>query len=122
MQLWRFAMGRYGWKHGLLAGRRDVQRRGGRDWGVTALEGRVLLTVTDVMTGATFATIQAAVAAAAAGTTLQVSPGTYPEQVTIGKSLTLEGTAPGAIIQAPSTLTTDTFNLRVLLEVNNAAT
>ena len=112
----------HGGRQGLLAGRRDVRRRGRRDWGVTELEGRVLLTVTDVMTGATFATIQAAVTAANPGTTLQVGPGTYVEQVTIDKSLTLQGTGPGAIIQAPSTLTTDSFNLRVLVEINNAAT
>ena len=38
-----------------------------------------------------FKTIGAAVAAASAGDTIQVAPGTYSEDVTIGKSLSLIG-------------------------------
>src|SRR5262245_59037264 len=55
-----------------------------------------------------FTTIQAAVNAAnpAGGDTIQVHPATYTEQVTINTSLTMLGTAPGAIIQAPAALTT----------------
>jgi hypothetical protein len=54
-----------------------------------------------------FATIQAAVDAVPAGSTIDVCPGTYPEQVTInGKSLTiigvLSGTNDAAILVPPS--------------------
>src|SRR5579872_23261 len=53
-----------------------------------------------------FATIQAAVNAAPAGATILVCPGTYPEQVTINKDLTLRGVRSGtldeAIIVAPA--------------------
>ena len=38
-----------------------------------------------------YTTIQAAVNAAAAGATVTVCPGTYPEQVTISKNLSLLG-------------------------------
>jgi hypothetical protein len=90
------------------------------------LEDRTLLTtfVVNPTPGVgNFTTIQAAVnAAATSGDTILVDPGTYMEQVTIGKSLTLQGSA-GAIIQAPTTMTPDpTFKLNSLVEVNNAAT
>src|SRR5262249_11489817 len=71
-----------------------------------------------------FPTIQAAVNAAnpAGGDTIQIHPATYAEQVTINKSLTMLGTAPGVTIKAPATLTPDpVFALRVLVEVDNAA-
>jgi hypothetical protein len=42
-----------------------------------------------------YTTIQAAVTAAAAGATVYVCSGTYPEQVTINKNLTVLGTANG---------------------------
>src|ERR1700726_196467 len=42
-----------------------------------------------------FATIQAAVDAVPAGSTILVCPGTYPEQVKIAKNLTLNGTSSG---------------------------
>ena len=41
--------------------------------------------------GIHFATIQAAVTGVAAGSTIQVCPGNYPEQVVINKNLTLQG-------------------------------
>lgn len=47
-----------------------------------------------------FATIQAAVTAAPAGSTINVCPGTYPEQVSINKRLTLQGVASGSLNQA----------------------
>jgi nitrous oxidase accessory protein NosD len=54
---------------------------------------------------ATFATIQAAVNASTAGGTVLVCPGTYPEQVTIDKALTLKGVESGtldaAVVVAP---------------------
>jgi hypothetical protein len=56
---------------------------------------------------ASFATISAAVSAASAGSTILVCPGTYPEQVTIPQSLTLEGVSASnqdlAVITVPST-------------------
>src|SRR6202030_893574 len=53
-----------------------------------------------------FSTIQSAVNAAHAGDTVNVCPGSYPEQVSINKSLTLQGIAVGnqdaAVIAAPA--------------------
>jgi parallel beta-helix repeat protein len=74
-----------------------------------ALEDRTLLATLVVgPPGGTFATIQAAVnAAALSGDTVLVNPGTYTEQVKITKSLTLQGNGAGVIIQAPTTLTPD---------------
>ena len=45
--------------------------------------------------------------AAASGDTLQVAAGTYTEEVTINKSVAVEGMGNTTIIQAPSTLTTN---------------
>ena len=57
-------------------------------------------------TGIQFGTINAAVAAAPAGATIDICPGTYPEQVTITKNLILKGISSGnagaAIIVPPS--------------------
>lgn len=54
----------------------------------------------------TFPTIQAGVNGAPAGSTVDVCPGTYPEQVFINKRLTVQGIAVGtanqAIVAAPS--------------------
>jgi len=53
-----------------------------------------------------FATIQAAVTASPSGTTIDVCPGTYAEQVKITKSLTLigveSGTSDAAVVVPPS--------------------
>ncbi len=54
-----------------------------------------------------FSTISAAVAGVPAGSTIQVCPGVYPEQVTIAQPLTLQGIASGGqdqiVITVPST-------------------
>jgi parallel beta-helix repeat protein len=78
-------------------------------WGVTNA-------VTGTCTpGTQFPTIQAAVNAASAGSTVKVCPGSYAEQVTINKALTLNGLAIGrnAVIVPPAggfvSNTTDVF-------------
>jgi pectin methylesterase-like acyl-CoA thioesterase len=53
-----------------------------------------------------FSTIQAAVDAASPGTTIRICAGTYPEQVSITKALTLRGDN-GAVIE-PSGVTANT--------------
>jgi parallel beta-helix repeat protein len=63
-----------------------------------------------------FATIQAAVNAVPAGSTVNVCPGTYPEQVSINKRLTLQGIASGTLNQAVVTapaggIVANTFSL-----------
>src|SRR5208283_915316 len=51
-----------------------------------------------------YQTIQAAVNAVPSGSTIEVCPGTYPEQVVISKPLTLTGAASNAevLIQIPA--------------------
>jgi parallel beta-helix repeat protein len=67
-------------------------------WGVT----NAIVGTCD--TGTQFTTIQSAVDAASASSTVRVCPGTYPEQITISKSLTLTGLSLGrsATIVPPS--------------------
>ena len=67
-----------------------------------------------------FNSIQAAVTASNPGDTIVVCDGTYAEQVTIGKSLTLAGSG-NAIIQAPATLVADGSGKKNVVEVNAAA-
>jgi parallel beta-helix repeat protein len=59
-----------------------------------------------VGTGETYATISAALAQAGNGDTIKVDPGTYQEQVVIGKSISLVATGPAAstVIKAPTGL------------------
>ena len=51
-----------------------------------------------------FPTIQAAINFANPGEEIYVEPGTYTEQLQIQENLTIQGTAPGVIVQAPSSL------------------
>jgi parallel beta-helix repeat protein len=91
---------------------------------LTALEARTLLAILVVDQGGAgmFTTIQAAVDAAVAGVdTIEIHPATYTEQVTIGKSLTMLGTATGVMIQAPPTLTPD-FGEAPVVEIKDGAT
>jgi hypothetical protein len=56
--------------------------------------------------GGGFSTIQSAINAASSGDTVDVCPGAYPEQVSINKSLTLEGIRVGgqdaAVVEPPA--------------------
>jgi parallel beta-helix repeat protein len=94
---------------------------------LVALEDRIVLATLIVNPAGgpgVYTTIGAAVTAAnPAGDTIQIVPATYTEQLTIGKSLTMTGTGPGAIIQSPTTLTQDPVTgLYALVEINNGAT
>jgi titin len=64
------------------------------------LEQRRLLSARIIGNATVFATIQAAVDAAAANAVINVDPGTYSEQVTVAKTLTIRGA--GASIDARS--------------------
>jgi hypothetical protein len=70
------------------------------------MSAQVTYIVGDCKKGTTFPTISAALAAAPAANTIEVCPGTYPEQVVITNGVTLEGigsrNADQAIIMPPS--------------------
>ena len=57
-----------------------------------------------VCPSAKYSTIQAGVNAAATGETIEVCPGTYAEQVTIGKSLTLAGDNGAIVMPGPMSM------------------
>jgi Right handed beta helix region len=71
-------------------------------------------------------TIQGAVSISAAGGTVKVCPGTYPEQIVITKNLTLEGISDGvnstqAVIVPPSTGVVATNGIAAQIFAENAA-
>ncbi len=69
-----------------------------------------------------FSTIQSAVNAASAGDTIRISPGTFVEQVTIDKDLTLIGSGVDAtIIRGPAVLSPDSFGKTSIVEINGGA-
>src|SRR3954471_7935330 len=68
----------------------------GKLWrAIEPLEKRSLLAAHIIGSPTVYSTIQAAVNAASVGATVNVDAGTYPELVTIGKSLTLRGAQAG---------------------------
>jgi hypothetical protein len=109
-----------GWKKWLLsltpAAGRD-RRKPGRPrpprLALEHLEDRLTPAVQDLTTAGTFATLQAAVNAANPGDTLMADAGTYAEQVTINKSITLEGAQHGVDARnrsGPESIVTGTGN------------
>jgi hypothetical protein len=70
-----------------------------------------------------FKTIQHAVDVALAGDTINVGAGTFTEQVSVAKSLTLTGVGAGSTtIAAPGTLTTDADGKKNIVEFRGAIT
>ena len=59
--------------------------------------------------------------AAAVGDSIQIHPATYTEQVTINKSLTMQGTGTGVIIKSPTVLIPD-LGEAPMVEINGGAT
>jgi hypothetical protein len=70
-----------------------------------------------------YPTIQSAIDAASPGDTIKVLPGTYTEQLTISKSLTLVGSgATATVIKAPAMLDTNVLGLTYIVQINGGAT
>ncbi|MGH2809149.1 MAG: right-handed parallel beta-helix repeat-containing protein [Actinomycetota bacterium] len=73
---------------------------------------------------ATFQTISDAVLAAPAGSTINVCPGTYPEQLVIRKSLTLVGSGDDSVISTPEALASvsiDSVSYQALIRLDSPA-
>lgn len=68
-----------------------------------------------------YSTIQAAINAANSGDVIIVAPGVYAEQLTITKSLKIQGSG-NAVVQAPATLVADSFGAKNVIDVTNGAT
>lgn len=69
-----------------------------------------------------YATIQSAINAAHSGDTIVIAAGTYTDQLTITKSVNIQGAGAGkTIIQSPTTLKPDAFGNPWTVELGNAA-
>ena len=78
----------------------------------------------DITVPTDFPTIQAAINASNPGDTIKVLPGTYTEQITISKSLTIIGSgAKSTIIEAPplEELELNVLGLPYIVQINNEA-
>jgi hypothetical protein len=70
-----------------------------------------------------YSSIQKAIQAAHSGATILVAPGTYVEQLTIDKSVTIIGAGVGkTVIQSPANLNPDGFGNPWTIEIGNGAT
>ncbi len=70
-----------------------------------------------------YPTIQSAINAASPCDTILVAPGTYVEQLTIDKSVSIIGSGPGStIIQSPAVVTPDVFGNPWMIELGGGAT
>jgi len=70
-----------------------------------------------------YPTIQSAINAASPGDTILVASGTYVQQLTIHKSITIMGSGAGrTIIKSPGGLAVDAFGNPWTIEIDNAAT
>jgi hypothetical protein len=79
-------------------------------------------TLTVCPQGCAYSTIQAAVSAARAGDTIVVAPGTYTEQLSIGKDLVLRGHGESSRIVAPAALVPDSDERRNVVEIRGPVT
>ena len=76
----------------------------------------------DITVPTDFPTIQKAIDEANEGDTIKVLPGTYTEQLTISKNLTIIGSgAKSTIIEAPLVSDTNVLGFTYIVEVNNGA-
>jgi hypothetical protein len=76
----------------------------------------------DLLVPAAYPTIQAAIDAAQAGSTIRIGPGTYVEQLSIGKDLTLVGSgALKTIIRAPGVLANGVDGHTSIVEIHDGA-
>lgn len=69
-----------------------------------------------------FSTIQAAINAAKSGSIINVLPGTYTEQITVSKDLTIIGSGSKSIfVSPPETLKQNAANRPYIIDVNSKA-
>jgi parallel beta-helix repeat protein len=68
-----------------------------------------------------YATVQSAITASLVGDTINIGAGTYTEQLTINKSLTLTGKGDTTVIQSPETLTVVGNSRKPIVVVNSAS-
>jgi hypothetical protein len=85
------------------------------------LEGRQLLAAHVVGDSTSYATIQAAVNAAPAGATINVDAGTYNEEVTISKELTIRGAQAGVDARGNARLNAASTTETIIDGVSTAA-
>src|SRR3982751_880153 len=99
--------------------RKSCRARSAQKHSFDALEPRQFLAAHIVGNPTNYPTIQSAVTAAAAGAIITVDAGTYPELVTITKSLTLRGAQSG--VDARSNVRRSGANETVLTGTTSSA-
>jgi hypothetical protein len=89
---------------------------------MTALASPVIAAPGTILVPTAYPTIQAAIDAAAPGDTIRVLPGTYTEQLTIDKDLTILGSGRHlTFIRAPSVLTADDLGDTAIVSIGGGA-